>query len=156
MAVLLLKMTTEEYYSREKIEKLLSLFNNEKVGRIGISGLIPDDEKPTFIHLIAFGNEKPNIINPIDGKIWNKTWEEKAKQEGIDYGTTHSSMFLKKIDEVDYSNVELNAGKMYGLLVQHNHAAYKYNKEIVEPFVNERKKLIEGCLIDKLFFKNKN
>ncbi len=128
-------------------KKVVSIINNNyKEGGIGEVDHVIDTLNPNIIHLRAWPNITPEMINDYDGKFWDETWKNKASSCEIEYDSYFSGRFMKQLDRDDSSGITHFAENMSGLMRTHHNAATKYNKEVVEPLINERKSLIDSLI----------
>ena len=84
----------------------------------------------------------PNFINPTDKDLWNDNWNAESRDLKINYSSRRNG-FVKD-DHVCLSekDVKICNRDMCSLMEPYDIAAEKYNKEIAEPFIEERKTLL--------------
>ncbi len=90
--------------------------------------------------------KSPRFINKIDENLWRDFWNDKSEKLGIKYAHTQDR-FDKDFKNYVTKDEELEAcGKISDLLESYFKASERYNKEIVEPHIQERKNLLNKIL----------
>jgi hypothetical protein len=91
-------------------------------------------------------NVSPNFINRIDENFWFDYWNNKSESLKIDY-THEQNMFYKSNSNYwSKKEVEEFTKDILSLTESYNESARKYNRTIAEPFVKERKGLLDKIL----------
>jgi hypothetical protein len=134
------QQTTQETYSEEQVKKIISAGGlNEDEGTIR---QIIDSEK-NILELVAYSPIRPMFIDNIDNDVWREQWQEKVKGTGIFY---NGRDFSQRLGEVDYSKVIDFVNRVAELLPTHTKAINRYNLEIAEPYITERRKTLGSLL----------
>ena len=137
----------ETVYDSTKVDDIISKAGVKKeLGYIDAS-IADKTEKMT---LAANCNTAPKLISTLDNNLWNQKWKERAFQLGVDiyayFTSKGKSAFLQTLYSdkgVDYCKVERCVKGMAKLIEEHYDSVQNYNKKIAEPFISERKTIID-------------
>jgi len=116
---------------------------NSEQGEIGP---LMGDENPIELTLWGRCAVLPQLVNEVDRKVWIEKWRKLATEPMFyDVGPVCGGkvLFKQRIETVDYDIVEESVARMAELIERHHAEACSYNKNIAEPYISERKGLID-------------
>ena len=107
----------------------------------------PEGNPPhNLVSIKGYPKNNPKFINKIDESLWKDYWENQVKNSELKYdGSNFEKYFIGGYWEPKETLKELDK-EIRNLIKGYNKAAIKYNKEIAEPFIESRKKLLENIL----------
>ncbi len=96
--------------------------------------------------IIGRPKNHPEFVNRIDESIWKDYWENQVEDSELKYsGSNFEKHFIGGYWKSKETLKELDK-EIRNLIEAYNKAAKKYNKEIAEPFIKERKNLLNKIL----------
>jgi len=118
-------------------------------GKIAYLGTGSKDE--CIRRILGVSSSSPGFINNTDSNLWRDNWDRRAKNLNINYIHGQSRFDKNTSNWGGLSQREIEAGTecIADLLESYDTAARIYNEEISEPFINERKDIVDTILLSK-------
>lgn len=98
------------------------------------------------ITAICGSGSRPNLISRIDEMVWREIWEEQAKIYGASYclNENKAAFNVHLPGTEDYDPIRLKCAELSSLLVRHFFTAISYNRDVAEPYIEQRRRIIQS------------
>jgi len=106
-----------------------------------------EDSPGQIIRINSLSDIGPKFVNDVDEKLWKDYWDNKSKRICLKY--VHGQDRFDKDNRNSYwSSEDVNKfeQEIIDFTQSYNDSAKKYNEKIAEPFIRERKSLIDDLL----------
>ena len=113
----------------ETIGRLHAYIDEEKGNKIRLSGIPEYDNRPLF-------------INSIDRELWHQRWKDKYPE----YPQVEFTRNSFQIEGLIKTEITPSCDILIKILEDYHKATEKYNQQISEPFVEERKKTLSKII----------